>query len=209
MRQPTLHDPNLRRRGLARLRRKGSPLRTEVLRHGDLWPRPRRSRFEMLCRIVIDQQISSLAAASIWRRWRAELDGPPRPAAVATLSPDSLQACGISGSKAATLLRLAGACVSGELGLRSLEHQPDDEVIESLCAWKGLGPWSAQMYLLFALGRPDVFSTGDLGLRRSAERLFELERDADPWEILDRVEIFRPYRSLASLYLWRMGDDAA
>lgn len=207
MRQPTLHDPKLRQRGLRKLRGKSSPLRQEVLRRGDLWPRRRFSHFGLLCRTVIDQQISSGAAASIWKRWRTDLGGPPRPADVAGRSLDSMRACGLSASKAATLLRLADACASGELSLRGLTHLTDDEVIDRLTAWKGLGPWSAQMYLLFALGRPDVFSTGDLGLRRSATRLFELPRDAEAEKILERVEVFRPYRSLASLYLWQLGDD--
>lgn len=176
-------------------------------RHGDIWPRRRLSRFALLCRIVLDQQLSIRAAESIWRRWVQTLEGPPRPASVAAQPPAAMRACGISGAKADTLRRLATGSLRGELRLRRLEHRDDEEVLRELSTWKGLGPWSGEMYLLFALGRPDVFSVGDLGLRRSIGRLFDLPEGASPDEILGCAEVFRPYRSLASLYLWRLQDD--
>jgi len=146
---------------------------------------------------IIGQQLSVRAAATIRERVAAQVPGW-EPVALAQLSPAQLRACGLSATKSRCLRELAHQVAEGRLRLEDLLQKPDEAVVEMLTRLPGIGPWTAQMFLIFGLGRMDVLAVGDGGLQRSARLLFgddvRLEQVARPW---------RPYRSVASWYLWR------
>jgi DNA-3-methyladenine glycosylase II len=162
-----------------------------------------RDRFVALCRIIVGQQVSTAAARTIWGRVEEAFDGPPTPEQL--IEPDAeerLRACGLSGRKASYAIGIAEAIVAEELLLDSFDSMSDEEVIEAVVALRGLGRWSAEMFLMFDLGRPDVFSGGDLGLRRGIQIAYELEEMPTPEEAVAIAETWKPHRTLASLYLW-------
>ena len=162
-----------------------------------------RDRFVALCRIIVGQQVSTAAARTIWGRVEEAFDGPPTPEQL--IEPDAeerLRACGLSGRKASYAIGIAEAIVAEELLLDSFDSMSDDEVIEAVVAMRGLGRWSAEMFLMFDLGRPDVFSGGDLGLRRGIQIAYELDEMPSPEEAVAIAERWSPHRTLASLYLW-------
>ena len=165
----------------------------------------RDDHYGALVRAIVGQQLSTLAARAIYGRLTARFGGrPPTPSEILAEDPEELRAAaGLSHAKVGYLRSLAEHVVSGELELERLDQLGDEEVIAELVAVKGLGLWTAQMFLMFHLERPDVLPTGDLGIRRAIERAYQLpelpqadaiERIAEPW---------RPYRTLACLYLWR------
>jgi DNA-3-methyladenine glycosylase II len=162
-----------------------------------------RDRFVALCRIIIGQQVSTAAARTIWGRVEEAFDGPPTPEQL--IEPEAeerLRACGLSGRKASYAIGIAEAIVAEELLLDAFDSMSDDEVIEAVVALRGLGRWSAEMFLMFDLGRPDVFSGGDLGLRRGIQIAYELDEMPSPEEAVAIAERWSPHRTLASLYLW-------
>lgn len=162
-----------------------------------------RDRFVALCRIIVGQQVSTAAARTIWGRVEEAFDGPPAPEQL--VKPDAeqrLRACGLSGRKASYAIGIAEAVVAEELLLDSFDAMSDEEVIEAVVAMRGLGRWSAEMFLIFDLGRPDVFSGGDLGLRRGIQIAYELDEMPSPEEAVAMAERWSPHSSLASLYLW-------
>jgi DNA-3-methyladenine glycosylase II len=162
-----------------------------------------RDRFVALCRIIVGQQVSTAAARTIWGRVEEAFDGPPTPEQL--IEPDAeerLRACGLSGRKASYAIGIADAIVAEELLLDSFDSMSDEEVIEAVVALRGLGRWSAEMFLMFDLGRPDVFSGGDLGLRRGIQIAYELDEMPSPEEAVAIAERWSPHRTLASLYLW-------
>jgi len=160
-------------------------------------------RFEALCRIVAGQQVSTAAARTVWGRVCEAFDGAPDPAQLtAEGAEEKLRAAGLSGRKASYMIGIAEAIEAGELRTQELDEASDEEVIETLVALRGLGRWSAEMFLLFDLGRPDVFSGGDLGLRHGIRIAYGLEEPPTPEEAVEIAERWAPNRSLASLYLW-------
>ena len=162
-----------------------------------------RDRFVALCRIIVGQQVSTAAARTIWGRVEEAFDGPPTPEQL--IEPDAeerLRACGLSGRKASYAIGIAEAIVAEELLLDSFDSMSDEEVIEAVVALRGLGRWSAEMFLMFDLGRPDIFSGGDLGLRRGIQIAYELDEMPSPEEAVAIAERWSPHRTLASLYLW-------
>jgi DNA-3-methyladenine glycosylase II len=163
-----------------------------------------------LLRSIVGQQLSVKAARSIYGRVLERFGGrTPTPQEILDDDPEALRAsCGFSRAKVSYLRSLAEHVLSGELELDRLDSLADDEVIAELTAVKGIGVWSAHMFLMFTLLRPDVLPVGDLGIRRAVERLYglpdlpdaaELERIAEPW---------KPHRTLACRYLWRSLDNA-
>lgn len=167
----------------------------------------RRESFDVLVSSVVSQQLSGKAASTIKRRL-IERAGSPRSLAPALtkLTVDELRACGLSATKAATLLNLANLVVNKELNLATLKKATDEEVYRKLTAVKGIGNWTVQMFLIFGLRRPDVFSVGDAGLRRGIQILYRLEDRPTEDEMLAITEKWRPYRSVGAWYLWRMLD---
>jgi len=160
------------------------------------------SHFEDLARIVVGQQVSTAAARTIWGRICDAFDGRPPSPEQAAGSWDVLRGCGLSGRKTDYMVGIAEAIVAGELDPEGLADLSDDEVVATLTALKGLGQWSAEMFLMFNLGRPDVFSGGDLGLRNGIRILLERDEAPSERECVEIAERWRPQRSLACIYLW-------
>ena len=156
-------------------------------------------------RSIAGQQLSVLAASAIWRKLIARFDGrTPTPQEILADDPDALRiAAGFSRAKVAYLRSLAEHVVAGELELDRLAELPDEEVIRELTAVKGIGEWTAHMFLMFTLHRPDVLPTGDLGVRNAVQRAYGLEAPPKPAEMQALAEPWRPYRTRACLYLWR------
>ncbi len=158
-----------------------------------------------LVRAIVGQQLSVHAARAIYGRLTERFGGrPPTPAEILAEDPETLRAAaGLSRAKVAFLRSLAEHVIFGEVKLERLEQLGDDEVITELVAVKGLGTWSAQMFLMFHLERPDILPVGDLGIRRAIERTYALDHLPDAQEITQIAEPWRPYRTLACRYLWR------
>jgi DNA-3-methyladenine glycosylase II len=161
--------------------------------------------YAALVRSIVGQQLSVLAARSIYRRLLEHFGGhPPTPEQVLDADPDEMRtAAGLSRAKTGFLRSLAEHVLSGELELDRLDDLSDDEIMERLVAVKGIGEWSADMFLMFQLERPDVLAAGDLGIRRAVERAYGLEALPAPAEIEALGEAWRPYRSIACRILWR------
>jgi DNA-3-methyladenine glycosylase II len=165
----------------------------------------REDHYGALVRSITGQQLSVLAARAIYGRLTERFGGrAPTPQEILEDEPEELRAAaGLSRAKVSYLRSLAEHVLSGELELARLDDLPDEEVIVELIAVKGLGLWTAQMFLMFHLGRPDVLPTGDLGVRRAIERAYGLEGLPDPATMERIAEPWRPHRTLACRYLWR------
>jgi DNA-3-methyladenine glycosylase II len=165
--------------------------------------RPRLDPYGMLLRSIVGQQVSTKAAAKIYDRV-LELFGAraPTPAELLAVEPQQLRAAGLSGRKAEYVRDLARHIESGELELERLAELSDEEVIAEISAVRGLGIWSAQMFLMFGLERPDVLPTGDLGIRRAVQIAYGLDELPGHDELTRIAEPWRPERTLACIYLW-------
>jgi DNA-3-methyladenine glycosylase II len=161
-----------------------------------------------LVRTIVGQQLSTRAAQAIWERVLAHFGGrPPSPEEVLAADPEELRAAGgLSRSKTAYLRSLAEHVVDGSLELGRLDELDDDAVIAELVAVKGIGEWSAHMFLMFQLERPDVLAPGDLGIRKGVQISYGLQSLPTPAEIVAIAEPWRPYRTAACLLLWRSID---
>jgi DNA-3-methyladenine glycosylase II len=167
------------------------------------WERARQwqSPFETLVRAIAGQQISTYAAAAIYGRLVTLVD-PLTPAGVLARSEEELRAVGLSGRKVLYIRNLAERAIDGRLELDRLDELSDDEVRAQLVAVAGIGQWSADMFLLFELRRPDVFPAGDLGLRKAVQTLDGLDQAPTEKAAAARAERWSPYRSLATKYLF-------
>ncbi|MBT8398186.1 MAG: DNA-3-methyladenine glycosylase 2 family protein [Gemmatimonadetes bacterium] len=175
----------------------------------DLPAKPRLPYFHTLARIIIYQQLATGAARTIHDRVKALSPNPRRfPTAEEMLAipENSVRSAGLSRSKLKAIRSLAERTESGDLRLRSLSTLPDQEVVEQLTAVWGIGEWSAQMFLLFHLGRLDIFAPGDLGLLEGIRILDGLGERPTPSEAQQRAQVWAPLRSVASWYLWRLKD---
>jgi DNA-3-methyladenine glycosylase II len=194
--------------------RKADPVLREVIDEigpdglGD--PRAGRpaDHYGALVRSIVGQQLSTKAARAIYGRLTERFGGrTPTPAEVLADDPDQLRtAAGLSHAKVRYLRSLAEHVIDGSLELERLDELPDEEVIAELVAVKGLGVWSAHMFLMFHLQRPDVLPVGDLGIRRAVMIRYGLPALPDPAELIEIGERWRPYRTLACRYLWRSLD---
>jgi DNA-3-methyladenine glycosylase II len=156
-----------------------------------------------LLRAIVGQQLSTKAARTIYLRVLDLFDGrTPAPEQLLEASEEDLRGAGLSGRKASYIRDLASHVLSGELELDRLDELADEEAIEELVAVRGLGRWTAEMFLLFHLERPDVLSGGDLGIRKAVRIEYGLEEMPAPERVIEIGEPWRPHRSLASLYLW-------
>jgi DNA-3-methyladenine glycosylase II len=156
-----------------------------------------------LLRTIVGQQLSTKAARTIHGRVLELFGGAtPSPERLLEAGEEDLRGAGLSGRKVTYIRDLAEHVLSGELELDRLEELSDERVIEEIVAVRGLGRWSAEMFLLFHLERPDVLSGGDLGIRKAIQVGWELEQMPSPEAVLEIGEPWRPHRSLASLYLW-------
>lgn len=171
--------------------------------------RVQRTHFHALARAILFQQLHWKAATTIHDRVCALTPGPhfPAPEAFLELHPRKLRGAGVSGNKQRALRDLAERVASRELVLASIGRRPDDEVIEALTCVHGIGPWSAQMFLMFRLGRLDVMPTTDLGIQEGLRRLDGLRSRPTPKQVLARSEPWRPLCSVASWVLWRLTEE--
>jgi 3-methyladenine DNA glycosylase/8-oxoguanine DNA glycosylase len=185
---------------MGRLYERHGPMRTDR-------PAPVTRRFEELARTIAYQQLAGRAAETIWSRVRALCLEEFTPEAVLRLDPQALRDAGLSGSKALSLLDLASHTGDGRLRLDRLGRCSDDEVIDQLTRVRGIGPWSAQMFLMHELGRLDIWPTGDLGVRTGFARAYGLDVTPTPKELAAAGERLSPYRTVAAWYCWRCADD--
>ena len=189
------------------LRGRDAVMRDIIDEVGPCTLRPERDRFWMLVRSIISQQISVGAARSIRRRLE-ELVAPAKvtPQALLRFEIDQLRAVGLSPQKAAYVRDLASKANSGAIELRTIGRFSDDAVIDQLIQVKGIGRWTAQMFLIFALGRPDVFPEDDLGIRGAIRDRYGLEDLPDKATSREIARPWRPFASVASWYCWRSLD---
>ena len=171
-----------------------------------LRPRPSQSLFASLARAIVYQQLSGQAAATILSRVVA-LFAPkrfPTPADLLAMAPERLRAAGLSGAKTAALRDLAAKTLDGTVPpMARVRRMADDEIVMQLTQVRGIGRWTVEMLLMFGLGRPDVLPLGDLGVRKGYAVTFGIRELPEPEVIARRAERWRPYRSVASWYLWR------
>jgi DNA-3-methyladenine glycosylase II len=163
--------------------------------------------FDMLVRAVVHQQLSTKAAGTIHARVLALFRGPAHPTPRQILRKDetALRGAGLSRNKIAALKDLARKTLDGVVPCRAdCEALDDETLIERLSAVRGVGRWTAEMFLIATLARPDVLAVGDLGLRKGAERAYRLRATPSPDELMAMGERWRPYRTTASWYLWRV-----
>jgi DNA-3-methyladenine glycosylase II len=186
------------------LARRDPILRDLMRRHGPcgLADSQHTDPFQALVHAIISQQLSTKAAATIAARVDALLDGLPIPARVAAVSDAQLRSAGLSGQKVSYLRDLCARIADGSLPLDTLDRMPDEEVIAALTQVKGIGRWTAEMFLMFRLHRPDVLPVGDLGIVKAVQRVYRLRSLPSPARILHIGESWRPYRSVACWYLW-------
>ena len=163
-----------------------------------------RDPFETLCVSIASQQLSVKAAATIFGRFADLFPGrKPTPEGVMTLSDEQIRATGFSRAKVTFIKDLAAHVLDGRLDLKRLKRQPDEEVMRQLVAVKGIGRWTAEIFLMFRLGRLDVLPADDLGLMNAAHRAYALRKRPDARKLRQMGESWRPYRSVAAWYLWQ------
>jgi DNA-3-methyladenine glycosylase II len=204
----TTYDPQVAR---AYLLQADPVLATVVATGGYIAPAAHEDLYLALLRAIVSQQISTKAAAAIWKRFQALFrpEGYPEPRELLALSEDELRAVGLSRQKAGYLKAIAEYNERGLLDYDHLTSLGEEAFTEHLTAIRGVGRWTAQMLQMFALDQPDVFSEGDLGVQNAMRRLYGLEETGRALQkrMLQIAEAWRPYRSLACKYLWRSLDN--
>jgi DNA-3-methyladenine glycosylase II len=175
-------------------------------RHGHPTITPTRNAVQSLARAIVSQQLSGKAADTIWGR---VLDLYPKrkfpqPAAILATPDTSLRAAGLSGAKAAAIKDLARHVVEAKLVPAKLPKLTDAEISEVLLPVRGIGPWSVDMFLMFALARPDVLPVGDLGVRKGMQKHFKLRTLPEADKMIKLAAAWRPYRSVGAWYMWRL-----
>lgn len=188
------------RDGVRALRRKCAIMRRVHDTAGDPPLRRRPAGFEGLARIIVGQQLSVASASAIWTR-TAEACRPFEPAVLLALKDRRLAAAGLSRPKIRTLRAIAAACSNG-LDLTRLEHASDEAIHAALTAVTGIGPWTADVYIMFCLGRADGWAPGDLALQIAAQHALELDERPGKDELMDIAERWRPWRGVAARLLW-------
>jgi len=164
---------------------------------------PSDSAFEALMRAIVFQQLAGAAASAIHGRVITALGGTPVPEAVLASKPETLRAAGLSANKLAALIDLAAKFVDGTVPTHDLDGMSDDEIVERLVAVRGVGRWTAEMFLIFQLRRPDVWPVDDLGVRNGWARIHDLAAAPTPKQLAVLGDPLRPHRSTAAWYCWR------
>jgi len=176
------------------------PLKLAVAKDADL--------FSALSRAIVYQQLSGKAAGTIYGRFNSLFrKETPDAAAAEKLTIEQLRSVGLSQNKALAIQDLAKKSQDGSLrSIRSIARMSDEQVIENLVQVRGIGPWTAQMFLMFNLGRPDVMPAADLGVQKGVQAIYRTDQLPQPEEVLHRTQHLAPYRSAASWYFWRAAD---
>ncbi|MBI5292012.1 MAG: DNA-3-methyladenine glycosylase 2 family protein [Chloroflexi bacterium] len=190
--------------------RRDAHLAPLIAQHGPPSFRPARSAFRALAESIVYQQLSGKAAAAIFDHFLDIFPGRrfPTPEQLMGVPVPRLRAAGLSSQKAAYLLDLAARFHDGTIAPRRFRKMTDEEISDHLIQVKGIGQWTADMFLMFALNRPDVLPVGDLGIRNGIRKLYNLSEPptAEQMEVL--AEAWRPHRTVASWYLWRVVDSS-
>lgn len=168
--------------------------------------RPSEDYLKTLVQAIISQQISSKSAKTIFDRIATVIPDPWTPVSIGRLDSSFLQSCGVSQQKRNYLLSLLDMVGSGELDLSQIHQLNDDDIIKILMEVKGIGRWTAEMFLIFSLNRPDILPVADLGIKEGLKQHFELAEHPKPSDCERLTHSWKPYRSIASWYLWRMFD---
>lgn len=187
---------------------KADPVLASIIeRVGDCTLSPGRDHFFALCRAICSQQISTAAARTVIGRFRDQFPRrTPRPELLLKLSDEQLQGAGLSRQKRGYIRDLAERFAGGQIPSRGFGRMTDEEIIDSLLPIKGVGRWTAEMFLIFVLNRPDLLPVDDLGLRKNAQTAYKLRVLPSPARLIKLAEPWRPWRSIATWYLWRNGD---
>jgi DNA-3-methyladenine glycosylase II len=198
------------KKAIDHLQSRDSVMRNLIAAVGPCRIQYREPRFDALARAIVFQQLNGKAAATIYDRFQAAC-GPAgvTPGAILKIRPAKLRAAGLSARKSEYLHDLARLTRSGQLVFEDLPGLPDHAVIEALTRVKGIGTWTAQMFLIFALRRPDVLPTADYGIRASMRRYYSLADLPDPARMEQIAAPWRPWASYACWYLWRGLDGGA
>ena len=162
--------------------------------------------FWALSRSIVFQQLNGKAASTIWDRLEKAAGGQVTPESVLALSEAQMRACGLSRQKLSYVRDLARRTVSGEIDFAKMPEWTDEEVVEHLTRVRGIGEWTAQVFLMFALRRPNVLPTGDYGLRAAMKKAYRMRTLPKPKRMHDVAKPWHPYRSVACWYLWRSLD---
>lgn len=194
------------RKAIVHLRRNDPVLAAIIDRIGPISPSFREPDFASVARSIVFQQLNGRAAKTIFDRFQALLDGKITPDAVLATPPERLRTCGLSKQKLSYLQSLAEKTRSGEVDFARLPAMSDAEVIAHLTRVKGIGTWSAQMFLMFALRRPNVLPTGDYGIRAAIKKAYRKRQLPNPKQMLRIARPWEPYCTLACFYLWRSLD---
>ena len=181
-----------------------------IAAHGSPDFKPGRNAFRALTESIIYQQLSGKAAVAIWNRFLDLFPGRrfPTPGHLLTVPVARLRSAGLSTQKASYLIDLATRFCDGTIQPRKFNLMTDEEIAEHLIQVKGIGQWTADMFLMFALNRPDVLPVGDLGIRNGFRKLYNLRKEPTPVKMMALAEPWRPYRTVASWYLWRVLESA-
>ena len=188
---------------------KNDPVLARIIAEvGTLGIIPRIERFQALVRSIIFQQLAGAAANAIYNRFVALFPGPgfPTPQQVLAKSDAELRSVGLSEKKALYIKDLAEHVKEGKLNFHRFHRMDDDEIIADLTRVKGIGVWTAEMFMMFNLGRPDVMPAGDLGVQNAIMRHYRMRQRPNRKRLLKLAERWRPYRSAAAWYLWRSLD---
>lgn len=196
-----LNDAADIRRGVIALRRRCAVIRAIHDQTGDPPVRRQKPGFEGLARIIVAQQVSAASAAAIWSRTERVLN-TVTPARLLKADGETLRACGLSRPKMRTLRALAEAVATRTLDLKHLDDAPEDEIHDALTRIHGIGPWTADVYLMFSLGRADAWASGDLVLQLALARALRLEEKPSAPQTLALSERWRPWRAVAARLLW-------
>ena len=188
--------------GLAHLKKRDRKLAPVIERVGTVPLRRHKPGFAGLCDIVISQQLSVASANAIMTRTVSGI-GELVPAAILAADDPALRACGLSGPKMRTLRAVADAAHSGALPIASLHTMPVDEAVALMTAVKGIGPWTAEIYLMFSAAHPDIFPAGDLALQVGVQWAFGLDARPAIKDVRETASAWSPYRSTAALLFWR------
>ncbi len=198
------------RKALTHLKKSDPRMRDLIRRVGAYTIEYAPADFATLVRCIIYQQLSGKVAVTIFRRLEELLDASGMtPEAVLALPPEPMRELGLSRQKIRYVRELATACVAGTFRPEELAGLPDEKVMQKMTRLTGVGPWTVHMYLIFALRRPDVLPSGDLGIRAAVRNVYGLDKLPAPAEVERIGKPWRPYASVASWYLWRsLGDGA-
>jgi DNA-3-methyladenine glycosylase II len=188
---------------IRRLMEERGPIDPEIDRRAS-----RPDPWEALARAIVGQQLSTRAARSIWEKLIGQFGGKlPAPEELLRKRKPTLRRAGLSNAKVEFIRDLAQHVKDGRLDLKRIGDLPDEDVIAELIEVKGVGQWTAEMFLIFHLGRPDVVSVGDLGIRRAVQLAYGMKELPGPEELEKLADEWRPHRTLACLYLWRSLDN--